>query len=134
MSLLEYDNLKRKSGNCFRWTTRQNSNEAYRHHSLNYFDMPDGQSFSEVQYLYWFKMYCFTMYCFATMSEFTQCAFLISIISISNHLKCCFFVQTNTLSYDLESKLFIEIAFQALLAQWIARWTSNPKVVGSSRT
>ena len=26
------------------------------------------------------------------------------------------------------------MSFQALLAQWIARWTSNPKVVGSSPT
>ena len=28
----------------------------------------------------------------------------------------------------------IESSDQALLAQWIARWTSNPKVVGSSPT
>ena len=27
-----------------------------------------------------------------------------------------------------------ENGVQALLAQWIARWTSNPKVVGSSPT
>ena len=30
--------------------------------------------------------------------------------------------------------MYFSLRFQALLAQWIARWTSNPKVVGSSPT
>ena len=39
-----------------------------------------------------------------------------------------------TLLYNFEFKMTIESSNQALLAQWIARWTSNPKVVGSSPT
>ena len=36
--------------------------------------------------------------------------------------------------YEYFDNLTRELRIQALLAQWIARWTSNPKVVGSSPT
>ena len=41
-------------------------------------------------------------------------------------------IQYQSTIINIKVLLFSET--QALLAQWIARWTSNPKVVGSSPT